>query len=594
MHFSTVVVTKACPVAKLPGCATLRFSLLTLSDHRSDGGLSKADRLLAMLFLSIALVLRVLLAYHFRIDSDEPEPLHVVWAWTQGLLLYRDIFDNHMPVFQALSAPLFHLLGVRADIVLPMRLAMIPLFAGTIWCVWKISVSIFSPRIALWTALLAAFIPPFFLTSVEYRADDLWTALWLTVLTVLVAGRATVGRAFTAGLLLGLAFTVSMKTSLMALSLGLAWLGTVLALWFAGCRIEARRFILYAVAALLGMITMPGIVVLFFVSHGVGPQMFYCVISHNILSRVADRSWLMKSATRWLALLPIELFGVWLIWRWRETIALRSRFTFIFMAGAFYYSTFLFLWPLREPQTRLPFYPVMAIIVAPCLLWFADPLLKRTHVFSFILPALIVAVEIALIDRAGSPFTNNTTDKIGLIANVLTLTDESDYVMDSKGETIYRRRPIYYMLDRITKRRMHRHLIRDDIPDRLIETRTALIATTPRLPRRDVAFITNNYLPIAFRLRALGKTVRSGDEKWESTRFDVVVPGRYTLVCASGKTAGLLDGTEFDGPRELTAGSHTFRQTAGAGRTVLIWARAIERGYSPFAEIEPDKMTQQD
>jgi hypothetical protein len=207
--------------------------------------------------------------------------------------------------------------------------------------------------------------------------------------------------------------------------------------------------------------------------------MFSCVISHNILPLVTDRLWLMKSATRWLALLPIELFGVWLIWRWRETIALRSRLTPIFLVAAFYYSTFLSLWPLREPQTRLPFYPMMAIIVAPCLLSLADALLKRTHVFPFIFPSLIVTAEIALVARGGSPLANNTTDKIGLIANVLKLTDESDYVVDSKGETIYRRRPIYYVLDRITRRRMHRHLIRDDITERLIETQTALIATTP-------------------------------------------------------------------------------------------------------------------
>jgi hypothetical protein len=394
--------------------------------------------------------------------------------------------------------------------------------------------------------------------------------------------------------LLGLAFSVSMKTSLMALSLGLACIGTVVAQRFAGRRIEAKRLVLYAVATLLGMITMPAVVVLFFISLGVGPQMFSCVISHNMLPRVTDHLWLMKSATRWLALLPIELFGVWLIWRWRETIALRSRLTLIFLVAAFYYSTFLSLWPLREPQTRLPFYPMMAIVVAPCLLWFADSLLKGTHVFSFILPALIVTAEIALIERGGSPFANNTTHKIGLIANVLNLTEESDYVMDSKGETIYRHRPIYYMLDRITRRRMHRHLIRDDITERLIETRTALVATISRVPRRDVAFITNNYLPIAFRLRALGKMVRSGDEQGVPTHFDVVVPGRYTLVCESGKIAGLLDGIEFDGPRELAAGGHTFRQTAGAGRTILIWGRAIERGYSPFADIEPDKMTQQD
>lgn len=547
-----------------------------------------------MFFLSIALILRVLLAYHFRIDSDEPQHLHVVWAWTQGFLPYRDIFDNHMPVFQVLSVPLFRLLGIRADIVLPMRLAMIPLFAATIWCVWKIAASIFSLRIALWTALLATFIPPFFLKSVEYRPDELWTAVWLMVLTVLVGGRVTASRAFTAGLLLGVAFSVSMKTILMAVSLGLGCTGTVLALRFGGHRIEGRRLMLYAGAASLGMIMIPAVAVLFFVSHGAGPQMLACVISHNILAQVVHRSWLMQRAARWLGFLPIELFGVWLIWRWRQTIALRSRLTLIFMVGAFYYNTFVSFWPLREPQTRLPFFPVMAIIVAPCLLWFADVVSKRTRIFLFILPALIVAAEIALIYRQGSPFVNNTTDKIRLIANVLRLTDESDYVMDSKGETIYRRRPIYFVLDGITKWRMRSHLIHDDIPERLIETRTPLAVTIGRMPRADIAFTTSNYLPVAFRLCTLGKTVRWGDEQAESTRFEVAISGRYTLVNACGKIAGVLDGAEFDGPRELLAGSHTFRQTAGAGRTVLIWAPAIERGYSPFAQIEPDKMGPQD
>lgn len=550
--------------------------------------------MLAMLFLSIALVLRVLLSYHFRIDSDEPQHLHVVWGWAHGFLPYRDIFDNHMPAFQALSVPLFRLLGVRADIVLPMRLAMIPLFATTIWCVWKITASIFSPRIALWTALLATLFPPFFLKSVEYRPDELWIAVWLMVLTVLVTGRATVARAFTAGLLLGAAFSVSMKTTLMAVALGLACTGTLLALRFGGYRIEGRRLISYFGAALLGIITMPALAVLFFISHRAGPQMLACVISHNILPHLARRWWLMQRAACWLAFIPFELFGVWLIWRWRETIALRPRLTLIFLAGAFYYSTFVSFWPLRQPQTLLPFFPVMVIVVAPCLLWFLDVVSKRTRMVWFILPALIVATEIVLIDRNGSPFANNTTDKIALIANVLRLTNESDYVMDSKGETIYRRRPIYYTLDGITRWRMHDHLIRDDIRERLIETRTALAVTIGRMPEADVAFVTSNYLPVAFRLRALGKTVRSENEQADSTSFKVAISGRYTLANASGKIAGLLDGTEFDGPRELLAGSHTFRQTTGSGRTALIWARAIERGYSPFAQVEPDKMGPQD
>jgi hypothetical protein len=166
--------------------------------------------------------------------------------------------------------------------------------------------------------------------------------------------------------------------------------------------------------------------------------------------------------------------------------------------------------------------------------------------------------------------------------------------MDSKGETIYRRRPFYYVLDRITKERIHRKLIHDDIPQRLIETRAPL-ATTCRMPEAAVVFIKANYLPIAFRLSALGKTVRLGDEpEKEPTTFEVVIPSRYTLVCASGKIAGILDGAPFEGPRELAAGRHVFRQTAGTGRVALVLAQAIERGYSPFAAIKTDYSTQQD
>src|SRR4051794_17888837 len=50
-------------------------------------------------------------------DSDEPQHLHVVWEWTQGVLPYRDFFDNHTPLFHVLFAPVLRLFGERADIV---------------------------------------------------------------------------------------------------------------------------------------------------------------------------------------------------------------------------------------------------------------------------------------------------------------------------------------------------------------------------------------------------------------------------------------------------------------------------------------------
>ncbi len=86
---------------------------------------------------------------------------------------------------------------------------------------------------------------------------------------------------------------------------------------------------------------------------------------------------MLRSAVRWLALLPMELFGIWVIWKLRGTLAVRSRLTRVFLAGAFYYTTLVTFWPLRERQTYLPLFPVMAIAIVPCILCFAAFVSKR-------------------------------------------------------------------------------------------------------------------------------------------------------------------------------------------------------------------------
>jgi hypothetical protein len=97
----------------------------------------------------VLLVLKLLFAFHYRIDSDEPQHLHVVWCLTRQMIPYRDYFDNHCPLFQILCAPLFAALGTRADIVVPMRLAMIPLFAVSLLLIARIVGSLVSARAGL-------------------------------------------------------------------------------------------------------------------------------------------------------------------------------------------------------------------------------------------------------------------------------------------------------------------------------------------------------------------------------------------------------------------------------------------------------------
>src|SRR5260221_66293 len=100
-----------------------------------------------------------------------------------------------------------------------MRLAMIPLFGISLWCVYQIGAALFSRQAGLWAAILCGFYPEFFLTSSEFRTDNLWTVLWLLALVVATRPPFNVKRTFIVGLLLGAAFAVTVKTGLMVGSL---------------------------------------------------------------------------------------------------------------------------------------------------------------------------------------------------------------------------------------------------------------------------------------------------------------------------------------------------------------------------------------
>ena len=164
------------------------------------GGISRGEWVGAGLVFALALVLRVVFIRTHVWNSDEPQHLHVVWAWAHGRLPYRDVFDNHSPLFSWLCSPLFRLLGERADIVEWMRVAMVPLYGVSVWCIYRLGVVLFSRRAGLWAAVIGGVYPPWFTIMGEFRTDVLWTTLWLVTLVILLTGRLTLGRLFCAGI----------------------------------------------------------------------------------------------------------------------------------------------------------------------------------------------------------------------------------------------------------------------------------------------------------------------------------------------------------------------------------------------------------
>ena len=550
------------------------------------------------LFLGGLAALHLRYAFVLRLDSDETQHLHVVWGWTQGLLPYRDFFDNHAPLFSWLCAPLLAALGERPDIVTCLRLVMLALVVICLGGVYRLGSFHFGRRVAAWAVVATGFAPVFFYTSSEVRTDTLWTALWLLSLVVLLTGRATPRRLFFFGFVFGCVFATSFKTVLLAAALLVAAL-----LAFVAGRPRVNGAVLGrctrgALAVAAGLVLVPGAFAVFFACHGAWQPLVYCLITHNVLPGMAPAVGWWRFLLFPFAL-PILFTGAWALWRRpeREADPRRGQRIVLLLATACYPLLLTSYWPLLTRQDYLPSIPLLVLALAAGVFGAGSRLPAgegtRERLWRAIgkpsLAAALVGGEIAVVFLYHGPWRNRTVGDRALLATVLRLTGPQDDVMDLKGETIFRRRPFYYALEGITRERIRRGLIADDIAQRLVTTHTAVVHVTPAFPYPPAAqaFVSAHYLSVGA-VSVLGQVLEpgSGAQAGQSRtyRFNVAVPADYVVIDPAGQPAsGQLDGAPLSGTgRRLEAGAHEFSSLA-AGRLIVFWARAWKEGLRPLA-----------
>jgi len=170
-----------------------------------------------------------------------------------------------------------------------------------------------------------------------------------------------------------------------------------------------------------------------------------------------------------------------------------------------------------------------------------------------------------------------------LISEVLRVTDPSDLVLDQKGDVIFRCRPTPYIMELITGDRLERGLLPERIQEDVIATRTCVAAARiPLFPTGTRRFLMENFIPIGHLLIAGRLLPPSGDGANHSGDFEIAIPARYALVSESGDLQGLVDGKPYTSPRELDAGRHTFSLPFKGPRAAVVWAKAVQRNFSPF------------
>jgi hypothetical protein len=480
----------------------------------------------------IAFAVRMILTRVHGIDSDEPQHLHVAWAWSRGFVQYRDVFDNHFPLLHLLFAPVMAVMPENSSVFLWMRLAMLPVAVGCGWLVFSIGRPLLGERGAMVAAIVSTVLPPWLPKSVEFRNDSLWIFFWLLTLALLVRRR----RPFLAGLAAALCLLASVKALPLLVAHGLALLSA------RALVVKRDVFLFVAGAAVLFSAA-----VLLFLFHDSLDEMVYATLLYNA-SLPVDLTRRLAGAIAFTFLGP--------------ALALSARnprlpgcdvFRHLTLFGAWYVVVLLCFWPSVSPRDFLPLVPLAALAVGSRPRLVAAPLIVT-------LAAVIVSLWYARIWRPVEP------ERHRLVDAVVALTSSQDYVFDLKGNAVFRRRPVYAIYDIVGRALTKSGRLVDDAPERIIKARCCVaIGDVTHLPTRTRTFLQRNFVDHG-PLRVCGTTSVQG-------RFSIAVPEIYAVMTRQ-PSAVWIDGVPYDGPRFLAAGEHTI--VSKEERVRIIWARAVQ------------------
>jgi hypothetical protein len=555
-------------------------------------GMPRAELLAAMALFVLMVVYKIVNMVRYRFDSDESQHMHVIWAWARGFVQYRDVFDNHMPFFQIMFAPIFGLVGDRPTILYWMRFILLPMYVVAAWCTYQIGARLFSRRVAVWAVLLAGFYPTYHLTSFEFRTDNLWAPVWLMCVVVLISGPMNVRRMLIAGLLLGFCFAISMKSILFLLAI-------VAAAFIAMCLVGRKNVIQswnqvlrYGAIFLGAAAIIPVLIITFFALKGVWPDLRYCVFTHNFLPHadVNHPPWMIVIFP---TVFPFIIYFASLIASATPDRALAFRRSFVFLICGFYITALYSFWTLLTREDFLPYHPLAFVFATAAVLeifgseLFLSRLSPRLRGMPW--PAC-VALILFFTCLAMRPFwVNKAKVETELLADVLKLTKPGEYVFDCKGETIFRQRCFRPILEPVTIERIERNLMVDDAAQRCVETRTCVAA--PAGGRTSLSahlFVARNYLPVKGWVRVAGGYLKESRAQSAALEFESVIPASYDIVAREGIVTGTLDGEAYSGARFLEPGKHFFMPTTPvSGVLAFVWARAIDLHYSPFTFVRP-------
>ena len=252
----------------------------------------------------------------------------------------------------------------------------------------------------------------------------------------------------------------------------------------------------------------------------------------------------------------------------------------ILMTCGAYYFLLRSYWPLVTGQDYMPILPLAALAALPFVYHLLSLTTWPARVAIPVASVVFMGVGVTLIWRAQSPLDNEMAPFVQNLQAVLHLTKPGDLVMDGKGETIFRMRPVYWVYEGVTLQWMRLGKIPNTVRKSMIDTGTC-VAVNHRLRPEDQGWLRANYMEADGKVWVAGKDL--GPSK-PTMNFHTDIKGSYAIVSDKGKLAGTIDGVPLQNAQQIPAGDHNLQITQGSGNVAIVWSQALERGFSPFSK----------
>ena len=478
-----------------------------------------------------ALAVRIAFIFIHGIDSDEPQHLHVAWAWSRGLVQYRDVFDNHFPLLHLLFAPLMAIVPESSTVFLIARLAILPFAIGCSWLLYLIAQPLLGSRAAATAAILLSVMPPWLQYSVEFRNDTLWVFFWLAAVALMTRKRYA---------LAGVAAALCLLASIKAAPLLLAH---ILASASLHRGVERRTLMRFATGAAVPLLATA----VFLYARGALDEMVYSTLLMNVSMPVHPGRRIAGVLAFAVIAPPLALRG-------------RSRLNFnnplvshLALFAAWYSILLLCFWPLLTSRDFLPLVPLGTLVIAS----------------TSILPVLIFIAATLLSVWIAELQLPRDVSRQRFIDDAVRLTRPDEYVFDIKGNAVFRRRPSYTIYDIVGRSLTNNGTLPDRAPEDIVARRCCVaIDDLSHIPQRTRAFLNRHFIDHGA-VRVCGAVVRDG-------AFSIAVPEVYAVVARHPRNV-VVDGVPYRGPRFLDAGPHTLTSSDSEPVTV-IWSRAAQEG----------------